>query len=206
MSSRQTRPHQPQHQSHRESNHGAPRESSPGSPSNSPADPHSPLPVSADLLQTFDDYGKAADQHPDAMGCAMAKLNVEQMKNLALLEQLKSKFLAQPNLDLRDLQEVLPILDRVHMASKLIKGFALVEYEARKLQMTESDPLRRMRFNAKPDDWVLPVRAGGLGEADQNLDQTAPIVPLETSVPPTDAGVASPETLQLPVASEDLRI
>ena len=196
----------------RDTHHRPPAHPTPGSPSGSPSaspsDAPPPPPIPADLQQTLDGYARAAEQDPGAMrremGRGMAKLNVMQMKILAQLHQLLGNFLSQPGLDFQGIENVLPIMDRVHMESKLVKGFAQVVFETSKPQTNDPPPKDRMQTlpDLEPGEcerWgMASVREAAeqiMREGEAMSNSNSPVAPVE-----------SPATLPIAGTSEDSRV
>lgn len=128
------------------------------------------------------------------------------------MEQLLSNYLDQPGLVLSDLRDVLPIVDRLHAATKLTNGMARLEFEMRKVQSTTRDPLKHLEYNQtlenfheKPPASATEARTDDELMAILGTPSTSPSTspPGSPPVSPPVSPAAPPATLPLTGASEE---
>jgi hypothetical protein len=184
---------------HQDGNHSPAPGTKPATP---PFEAQPQLSLSPEMQQAQEVYRQTALTHPDALGGVLGQLVAQRTANDFCMDQLLKKYLAQPGLELRDLEEVLPIVDRMNAGSKLTLALSLLEWETRKMHMTNPDPMLRRMYNSKlqkgPDKSPVKYEADAAA-ALQMIDQ---LMPKPSAKPPAKSPAEPPATLPLSAASE----
>ena len=117
--------------------------------------------LSPEMQAAQAEYRKTASKHPDALGGLLAQVIADEVAIVSRMQQKCVEFLSQPGLDLRDMEEARRALDMKTLALKQLKGLANLEYETRKMHMTERDPMHRLQYNSKPEWTAQDMKLSG---------------------------------------------
>lgn len=159
-----------------------------------PASPQPAAPLDIGMLRALDECATMARSHPDHMGGVLAHLAMLQSESTYRVEKLVNKFLDQEGLELRDIEDVLPILDRVNVSRKNFLAFARQEYEMRRLhRKTEAEALFHLRSLGP---WNGPIGWSDADEPQGDSQQAGPQQPNQQQPSPQQPGQPRPSQAQ----------